>query len=79
MVALLKAAGAVVLSRPPVRAEAAESSQPPGPARTSVVMWPKGPQRKGGTSAVGVRNVTASWLLDSASTFQVQPLEKYTL
>ena len=77
MVALLKAAGAVLLSRPPVRAEAAESSQPP--ARTSVVMWQKEPQRKGDTSAVGVRNVTASWLLDSASTFQVQPLEKYTV
>lgn len=77
MVALLKAAGAVLLSRPPVRTEASESSQPP--ARTSVVMWPKEPQRRGRTSGVGVCNVTTSWLLDSASTFQVQPLEKYTM
>ena len=78
LVALLKAAGALLLSRIPIPQNVAESEVDP-PLRTSLVMWDSCVRQKSRNLTAGVCNVATAWLLDSASRFEVQPLSGYTL
>ncbi len=78
LVAILKAAGASLLSRIPITQIEAEREVDP-PWRTSLVMWDSCVRQKSRTLTAGVCNVATAWLLDSASRFEVQPLSGYTL
>ena len=78
LVALLKAAGASLLSRIPIPQIEAEREVDPH-LRTSLVMWDSCVRQKSRNLTAGVCNVATAWLLDSASRFEVQPLGDYTL
>ena len=76
--ALLRAAGAKLLTRPPARQLPSSSSG--DAASCSVVLWDKDrPQRGRGDPVSGHQQLPLAWFLDSVSRFEVQPVTDYQL
>ena len=75
--ALLKAAGARILSRPPVPSSMDKSdSRLTAASRTSIVLCEACPNKQ---KIAGMPHISITWLLDSASVFDVQPLANYSV
>ena len=75
--ALLKAAGAKILTRPPVPVGMDEfGSKPTAASRTSIVLCEGCLDKQ---RIAGTLHVNTDWLLDTASAFDVQPLAGYKI
>ena len=75
--ALLKAAGARILTRPPVSVGMEQyDSKPTAASKTSVILC-EGCLIK--QRIAGMQHVNTAWLLDTASAFDVQPLANYSI
>lgn len=76
--ALLRAAGAKLLTRPPARQLPSASSG--DAACKSVVLWDKDRPQKGSAGGVSaVQQLPLTWFLDSVSRFVVQPVTSYQM
>ncbi|CAL8465588.1 g5124 [Coccomyxa elongata] len=76
--ALLRAAGARLLTRPPARQLAGSISG--NAACRSVILWDEDRPRRGVAAAAGAtQQLPLNWFLDSVSCFVVQPVDKYKL
>jgi hypothetical protein len=73
--ALLRAAGARLLTRPPVPPP--DAGQAARPGAQALALWEPGPGAAAPAAPPGVPVVRLQWLWDSAGSFQVQPFEKY--
>lgn len=76
--ALLRAAGAKLLTRPPARQLSSSSSSDAGSC--SVILWDKDrPQRGRGDGVSQRQQLPLPWFMDSVSRFEVQPVTSYQL
>ena len=77
MAALLKAAGAGILTRPPVQIGMDKfNNKATAASRTSIVLCEACSDKR---RIAGMQHVNTAWLLDSASAFDVQPLANYSV
>lgn len=76
--ALLRAAGAKLLTRPPARQLFSSSSSDAGSC--SVILWDKDRPQRGRGDGVGQgQQLPLPWFMDSVSRFEVQPVTSYQL